>query len=323
METIKNYLETMFANMPNTAQVLKAKDELYSMMEDKYNELMAEGVSENAAVGQVIAEFGNLDELAEVLGLEAEMKNQSKDDVQRRKVTLEEAKEYIGICTKKGFYRSLGIFLCIIASIGPIICDALETSETAGVVSMFACIAIAVGFFIVAANMDNEWEFIKKEPCQVDLMTADYLKNEKKRNLSTYTIQRTIGVVLCVLCFVPVVIMDSYPVLSDISAAILLVMVGIGVFLIVSSASLMGAITQLLNLNDSTKVAGEYVKTKDGKTYINDTAKVVMTVYWKIVLCIYLVWSFLTFDWHFTWIVWPIGAAVHGILNACLVVDEA
>ena len=73
METIKNYLETMFANMPNTPEVRRAKDELLSMMEDKYNELIAEGVSENAAVGTVISEFGNLDELAETLGLEKEV----------------------------------------------------------------------------------------------------------------------------------------------------------------------------------------------------------------------------------------------------------
>ncbi len=35
METIKNYLEAMFANMPNTEEVRKAKAELLQMMEDK------------------------------------------------------------------------------------------------------------------------------------------------------------------------------------------------------------------------------------------------------------------------------------------------
>ena len=60
METIKSYLEAMFANMPNTPEVKKAKDELFSMMEDKYNELIADGVNENTAVGTVISEFGFL-----------------------------------------------------------------------------------------------------------------------------------------------------------------------------------------------------------------------------------------------------------------------
>ena len=64
METIKNYLEAMFANMPNTDDVKKARNELLQMMEDKYNELIADGHSDNEAVGTVISEFGNLEELA-------------------------------------------------------------------------------------------------------------------------------------------------------------------------------------------------------------------------------------------------------------------
>ena len=85
METIRNYLETMFANMPNTPEVRRAKDELLQMMEDKYNELIAEGVNENAAVGTVISEFGNLDELAEDLGLKKEVDevNNRQENVNR------------------------------------------------------------------------------------------------------------------------------------------------------------------------------------------------------------------------------------------------
>lgn len=57
METIKNYLENMFSHLPNTPEVQKAKYELYQMMEDKYNELISEGKSDNEAIGIVISEF--------------------------------------------------------------------------------------------------------------------------------------------------------------------------------------------------------------------------------------------------------------------------
>ena len=43
MEVILSYLENMFLNMPKTPEVLRAKEELASMMDDKYNELLAEG----------------------------------------------------------------------------------------------------------------------------------------------------------------------------------------------------------------------------------------------------------------------------------------
>ena len=60
----------MFAGLPDTPEVRRAYEELAAMMEDKYTELIEEGLSENEAVGTVISEFGNLEELAQTLGIE-------------------------------------------------------------------------------------------------------------------------------------------------------------------------------------------------------------------------------------------------------------
>ena len=97
METLKSYLETMFANMANTEEVRRAKDELWQMMEDKYTELLEEGKSENEAVGTVISEFGNLEELSADLGLEQEYKASEEMTAKRpcRVLTWEEIKAYL------------------------------------------------------------------------------------------------------------------------------------------------------------------------------------------------------------------------------------
>ena len=78
MDTLKNYLEGMFAGLGNSPEVLKAKEELLSMMEDKYNELRQQGLNNNTAIGQVITEFGNLEELAEVLGIQQQVSSQDE-----------------------------------------------------------------------------------------------------------------------------------------------------------------------------------------------------------------------------------------------------
>ena len=41
MDTILNYLDNMFLNLPRTAGVMRAKAELAAMMEDKYQELLS------------------------------------------------------------------------------------------------------------------------------------------------------------------------------------------------------------------------------------------------------------------------------------------
>ena len=99
METIKSYLEAMFASMPNTPEVKKAKAELLQMMEDKYNELIEEGVSENTAVGTVISEFGNLDELAEDLGLTKELQetHEREESMPRHFLRMEEVEDYLNL----------------------------------------------------------------------------------------------------------------------------------------------------------------------------------------------------------------------------------
>ena len=68
MDTINTYLDNIFATLPKTEAVLRARTELQASMEEKYQALKDEGKSENEAVGSVISEFGNIDELIAELG---------------------------------------------------------------------------------------------------------------------------------------------------------------------------------------------------------------------------------------------------------------
>lgn len=72
MDTIMSYLETMFAKLPKTPEVEQIKQELSMNMEEKYHELINLGKTENEAIGTVISEFGNIDELMEELGYAVE-----------------------------------------------------------------------------------------------------------------------------------------------------------------------------------------------------------------------------------------------------------
>ena len=57
MEAIREYLHNMFLNLPETPQVLRAKAELMEMMEDKYEELMQEGMSEKEIVKKITDQY--------------------------------------------------------------------------------------------------------------------------------------------------------------------------------------------------------------------------------------------------------------------------
>ena len=70
MEELKEYLNKVFENVPETPEMLRAKSELLQMMEDKYDGLIDDGMDEKEAISTVISEFGDFDEVGEELGID-------------------------------------------------------------------------------------------------------------------------------------------------------------------------------------------------------------------------------------------------------------
>lgn len=342
METIRNYLETMFANMPNTPEVLNAKKELLQMMEDKYNELIAEGKSENEAVGTVISEFGNIDDLTEELGLNmeddhADSNEKSTDNgnnytgYNKRHITYQEAGNYFRSRAVSGILIGIGVFLCIISVTMPMIGAAITFGADMGgymesifVSLMFVIIAIGVGFFIIAGVKDSRWKYIKKEPCYIDYTTAGYIKNEKERFHVMYAIMLTAGIVLCIISVVPPIMADNFrwytgPVnIETMSAVAMFFIVATGVLLIVVASSLSGRYDKFLKMINAQGLSDAGDSDKSDVYYENKTLAVIMSLYWPTVTSIYLIWSFITFRWYISWIIWPIAAIINKVIESNL-----
>lgn len=69
MDILKNFLDSVFAAYPESEEVARARNELYSMMEDRFSELKRDGHSDEEAAGIVMKEFGDPAELREALGM--------------------------------------------------------------------------------------------------------------------------------------------------------------------------------------------------------------------------------------------------------------
>lgn len=315
METIRNYLEAMFRNLPNTMQVQKAKQELGQMMEDKYAQLKAEGKTDNEAVGIVISEFGNLDELAQDLGIDSFMqKGQSVEE--GRNVSLQEAKDYIQSKSRSGFMIGIATLLCIISPCGVILLD----GNAIGLLFLFTAIAIAVGIFVFSGVLMGRWDFLKQEKCYIDFGTADYIHNEKEGFRITNALLITVGVILCIVSVVPLIILselDRGELWELYGTDIMLVLIAVGVLLFIVAGVRSTAYDTLLKLNDVSTVGGNFVSSQKGQVrYNNRVVAAIMSVYWPTVTCVYLCWSFLTYDWHITWIIWVIAALVENFIKA-------
>lgn len=265
MNAIKNYLDNMFRNLPNTEEVRRAKSELLQMMEDKYEELISEGKSENEAVGIVISEFGNLDELAESLGItEAVTEN---PDESKPMLSLDRVKEYLAMINKRSILLPLAIALCIISVITNVIADFLPIHvNIIGVGGMFGVIAVAVGLFIYTGIENKKFAEIKNKECSLSIETAEYVRNERKSYKSTYKVLASLGIALCIVSIINPMILNSFPFLnSNLGTILFFFFVAFGVFLITSANTKMDGYDRLLELNEAGKMSETFVPKEDRK----------------------------------------------------------
>src|SRR5690554_3451404 len=204
METIKTYLENMFMNLPKNREVLHAKEELLNMMEDKYLELKNEGRTENEAVGIVISEFGNLNEVAEELGLSQTMKDASEAP-ERRVITSDLARDFISNRIRASYKVGIGVALAIWS---PLLLILLSNSENQvvfgirnggtalGMVVLLSMVAMAVGLFIMSGVETGRYDLEKSGDFVLDHQAQSYVKIEEERYRMVKMTKITIGVVL-------------------------------------------------------------------------------------------------------------------------------
>ena len=86
--------------------------------------------------------------------------------------------------------------------------------------------------------------------------------------------------------------------------SLLLFFVGIGVTFFIRGGIPWASFEKLLQ-------EGEYSKVRKRHQPLHD---IVSTIYWLIITAIYLAWSFYTFQWERTWIIWPVAGVVYAIV---------
>ena len=264
MNAIRSYLDNMFRNLPNTEAVRKAKAELLEMMEDKYEELISEGKSENEAVGIVISEFGNLDELAESLGI-SEAVTENPDEA-KPMLSFDRVKEYLAMHNQRSVLMPLAVALCIFSVAFNILADALGIADALGVSGMFLAIGAAVALFIFSGIKKKEFAEVYRKECSLSIESAEYVRAERKSFKTSYGLMSSIGIGLCILSIVNPIVIGSIPFIdNDFGAIMFFLFIALGVFLIVSANSRMNGYDRILELNEAGKMSEEFVPKSDRK----------------------------------------------------------
>lgn len=314
MNTIRNYLDNMFLGLPQTEDAIRAKKELLAMMEDKYNELKDSGKTENEAIGIVISEFGNLDELGDTLGIKNILENKTEIPI----ISYEEANNYLEDSKVTAPKTALGVFLCIISPVMLLVLlglgemNYIKVKEdlliAAGLIVLISLVAAGVSCFIKFSSKLEKYNDLKINLFELDYNTEQMIRNMQKQDEHAYKSAVSISVVGYILSALPIIItplVSEVEGLSVFSVAVTLTIVAFSTYNLISNGSINEACNVLLQQGDYS------VKNKSNKTF-----QTISKVYWCVIVAVYLGYSFITDDWSMSWIIWPVAGVLFGAIKA-------
>lgn len=314
MNTIREYVESMFINVPKTEETEQLKVDILANMEDKYQELREGGASENEAIGSVITEFGNIDEVLEEMGVKKEADLNELDDVMV--VEEEDAFEYIETKRRAGIGIGLGV-LSIFIGLGGFLSimgftNMTEASIPLGLIFFLICTAIGIGLFILQGMRLSDYsEF--SESFYVLVPEARRKIEEMKREYKrSHAFSIILGVGICVLSLSPIFVSLFLQLNMLIGAGMMMMFIGVGTFFFIFTGNIWGSYENLLNHGQTfadIMAARAEARKKTKVTQMLDN------IYWPVVTVIYFVWSFWFNSWGYSWIIWIIaGIGYSGVL---------
>ncbi len=238
-----------------------------------------------------------------------------------RSVSMEEATDYLQVIQTVRGKVAFGVSLCVMAATPLMLslgCSAMgliseDQAAGLGVSLLLVLVAIAVGLFVLNGRYTKPYDFLEKENIETAYGVDGMVKERRKNTESKRMVKNVVGVVLCIVSAVPLMVSTLWDANTNdasvlFGVGVLLILVALGVFFLVDASIESNAYKKLLQEEEYTPAGKRFTKKKDK----------VGAIYWSVATVIYLAWSFITFRWDMTWIVWPIAGVLYGLVTKIL-----
>lgn len=243
---------------------------------------------------------------------------ESDEGGEMRRVTMEEASDFIKVKGETAKRIAFGVFLCILSPICLFILSG--ASEEYGLSENIACglglvillgmIAAAVSIFISSGKRTSDYEFLEKEIFETEYGVTGMVNERKKQYRDTYNRSLTVGSVLCICSLIPIfagiIISESNDMLMIIMLSCMFLIAGAGVMILTKSCIIWESFAKLLQ-------EGDYTKNKK-----RSASSAASTIYWLGFTALYVIYSLITNNWDTSWIIWVAAGILYPVfLSVC------
>lgn len=238
-----------------------------------------------------------------------------------RRVSLEEASDFLSVKCATAKSVALGVLLCILAPASLLLMGALSelygfpiSEDMAcglGMVILLLLVTAAVALFLSVGSKTERYEYLEKEVFDTEYGVTGMAKARKDAFKSAYDRGNLIGTILCILSVLPMFLALTFSeteFLMALSVVLLLVIVALGVYSFISVGIPQASFQKLLQ-------EGDYTPEKKSSPPI---VELVSTVYWLLVTALYLGYSFPTREWNSAGVIFAVaGVLFPAVLAVC------
>lgn len=252
-------------------------------------------------------------------------KKSGKDDCDEvRLLSADEAEGYLYLVERSAGWMAGAVTLCVISPVALLILLGMERQHIWGIggkiaggcgtVILLLLVCVAVAIFVLNAQTMSRYSYMERENIGMPDFAREEIERKRQEFEGTYRGCLTAGVVLCVLSVVPLVgvAFTGIPAAVMYGVALLLLIVGLGVYWLVRAETIRGGYERLLQ-------EGEYTEAEKRK---NRRAGKFSSGYWQIVTIVYLLVSFGGNAWSRSWLIWPCAGILFSVVRGAFFGSE-
>ena len=250
---------------------------------------------------------------------------ESAQDSPLRRVTMQEASDYLTLRRAAAPKLALAVFLCVISPIALIFLAGLSEAPAApitenaaagiGLCILLCLIAVAVSIFIRCGAKTKAYEYLEKEPFETEYGVDGMARQKRDAFSQTATSLNVAATALCILSAVPLFAAIGFKTQSDFfyvaAVCLRLLLAACGAALFTYCGTIASSVNKLLE-------EGDYTRANKKESGI---VGAIATCYWLVSTAIYLVlllgpWKSATVE--NSWIVWPVAGVLFAALMCVL-----
>lgn len=292
-------------------------------MIEQVDGLMAEGLTETQAIGQVIAAFGSLDEVAEELGLTEELRAaRTQAEPVRPPLPLAETQRYTQALQKAAPFEAAATALFITSPATLfVLMGFLPNSNLAilaGLIVLLLFVAAGVALSTSASSRTNpitkELSETYSPSAPVTAWARQLEETHRPRQSRISTLSTGLFVLSPLWILAPALTHRDSLVLPGL--ALLLITVALGVWLRLANGWPQTAAANLTNSEHGALALGRSAEDEsDPENSPVTWVRVASTALWPLALLLYLVLGFVFEAWGYSWIIWPLAGVIYWLLS--------